>query len=126
MNTLEDVINIIKRAIKNRVKEAYFNSQENCPVVTGNLKRSGVYNENENSCGVEYTAPYAEIVEEGIKEGIKAVAPYIKSDGTRVSGYTMNSKGREGKHFLGNEVDSTEEELEKVVDNALRGNFKVQ
>jgi hypothetical protein len=46
---------------------AFADSQERVPVVTGQLKNSGRYSDTPDGFQIEYTAPYAKQVHDGVK-----------------------------------------------------------
>lgn len=126
MPTLDEVTDVIKDAIKRRAQQVFDESQEACPVKTGRLKRSGSFTTSDLSADLEYSAPYASLVEDGIKEGTKVIGAYATSDGRTVSAHTASYRARQGRHFIQNAVDSAESDLVTVVDAALNSNFKVQ
>ena len=48
-------------------RAAFADSQQRVPVVTGQLKRSGRYSDTSDGFMIEYTAPYAKKVHDGVK-----------------------------------------------------------
>ena len=48
-------------------RAAFADSQQLVPVVTGKLKQSGRYSDTPNGFMIEYTAPYAKNVHDGVK-----------------------------------------------------------
>jgi len=125
MDPTEQLIEIIKDSFREKAKEVFDSTQESCPVITGTLKKSGSFFDTPSECGLMYTAPYSELVNDGIKPGVKTTRAYLRRDGVRVGSYTYYTHGRKGRHFVDNAVDSGAESIAQSVDDALRSNFKV-
>lgn len=117
---------MIKKAIVEKAHEIFEATQENCPIKTGRLKRSGSFYQTGNIVGLVYTAPYASLVEDGMKAGTRLVGAYITSKGKVVSAHHSYYSERPGRHFIKNAVDEGESTLLESVDSVLRNNFRVR
>jgi hypothetical protein len=125
MSIQDRVREIITLAIKQEARKVYDDTQERCPVRSGFLKRSGSFFDTGNTVGLIYTAPYAELVNRGMKEGWHTFSSYMTSKGTRVSSYTAWQPAKPGKHFIDAPIASSKVLLSRIVLSELQRNFKV-
>jgi hypothetical protein len=129
MGQYEDVIKVIKDTFRDIAKDVYEDSQVKCPKNqngTNELRNSGVFDEATNSVGLVYTAPYADVVENGQKESSQVVGRYTRRDGTTVRPHIQRVPEKKGVHFIQTSVEEQETRVESRVDSALRNNFKVK
>jgi hypothetical protein len=88
-------MNYIKRrraleALQNRMREAFYKSQDICPVISGKLKRSGFFSLTEKGARIVYSAEYADNVEKGKVGGVERIQGYWRN-GFYVNSYTRQS-----------------------------------
>ena len=94
------IIDSVVQAIQESGRNAYTKSQVDCPVVTGELRRSGNFNHIENGILIEYTKEYCSFVTLGRKPGMVHVKSYTRKDGVFVKNHLYYSKGSKANPFI--------------------------
>lgn len=139
METVEIVVNSLVEALRDRATEGFNKSQAACPVVTGELKKSGSIKDIENGSEINYSAPYASIVERGQDAGMVYVQGHVRTtkrpaaltknnkvttgNSHYVKSYRRLAKAIEGKHFIENSLKEAFNTLNNAIDTSLRVKF---
>jgi hypothetical protein len=99
------LIEAIKQSIYKTGREAFKESQNKVPIVTGELKRSGTISENYEGVIIRYAKEYASFVERDWEGGRVWTNSFIKSNGVQVKGHYKNQPPRKGRHFIENSLN---------------------
>tara|TARA_R110002020_G_scaffold279811_1_gene495616 strand:- start:1001 stop:1495 length:495 start_codon:yes stop_codon:yes gene_type:complete len=81
---------------------AFDDSQHRVPVVTGQLKRSGRYSDTPNGFMIEYTAPYAQEVHDGLtsQPSVKLYSSMVREHDRKTKNGTVRVKTHR-KNYIG-------------------------
>jgi hypothetical protein len=99
-NIKKKIFEALLKAIQESGQRAFEKSQENVPVVTGDLKRSGVKTNLQDGMKIEYKKEYASFVEFGKKAGTVVVPSFFRRDGKYVHSYKYYTEGQKAQHFI--------------------------
>ena len=91
-------------AIRDMTKRAFDLSQDKCPVDTGFLKRSGSIKDQQDGATIDYSAPYAGVVEDGMTGGPVKVKAHLRA-GSPVRSYVYNQPPRKATLFIKSSID---------------------
>jgi hypothetical protein len=139
MDNSERVVEAIVEALRDRASDGFSKSQIKCPVITGNLKRSGSVKDIWRGSELNYSAIYASTVERGQETRIEYVASHTKTPkkaaaltkkGVHLGNYSVKSykrtiSAREGKHFIESSLKEAFESFSNSLDMFLRTKFGV-
>jgi hypothetical protein len=110
------------KAIQTSGHKGFSISQTNCPVDTGELKKSGSDKNLDNGIEIDYTASYSSEVERGTLAGNRNVKPHFRS-GHSVKAYSYYSKGQKANPFIENAIHEAFSNFSKDFDSNLRSSF---
>lgn len=146
---LEDrITTAFMEGTKTLLKEIFRESQQNVPVKSGDLKRSGRIVFSSGGGQIIYTSDHADTVENGYPEHVQTVSEHTRkarkykipvravsatsattkrtpryhwktTAESRVQSYTRRMPAREGTHFLSNAVETVLDRLDKVMKDKL-------
>jgi hypothetical protein len=115
----------LEKLFRDKAREAFDLTQQNCPVKTGALKRSGRLGVYSKFIEISYHAPYVGVVEEGSPEMLIVVPPGLTNKGTYRSAYSYVRPEIKGTHFIGNSVDQVFSTISNAVDDMIEPGFKL-
>ena len=95
----EKIKDAILEAIWTTGHRGYQQSQRDCPVVTGELKRSGSDTSQEDGIVINYSAEYASFIEQGIQAGTRHVKAHTQN-GHPVKSYSYEAKAVKATPFI--------------------------
>jgi hypothetical protein len=112
----------IIKSIQSAGKKGFDASQSSCPVVTGELKRSGSVMDLSNGIEVKYSAPYTTQVTHGQPAGPRHVKAHTRQ-GHPVRAYDYHSKGSKENPFIEKALTDSFSTLSKEFGVNLKSSF---
>jgi hypothetical protein len=103
--TRDNIKTSLVQAVQKCAREGFDLSQKDCPVISGDLKRSGNYSDITDGAEIKYTADYAPLVEHGCAESRVMVSNSYSKKGFYTRPYVRKQAARKPTFFIKNSLE---------------------